>query len=322
MSEIDSEKTDFEMDWIYAQYEEGISVAAIARELGKSEAYVYAHMKRKPEKYEDVKRIREENHGLRIRRIRGLADMIRADLEDTGMDWQDNGDGVIDFHSLRHTTASLPAASGVNPKTVQAIMRHSDINLTMSRYSHVFRGAESEAVESFPDFSSQGWQKQVATGTDGKPDELPKRAYKKPAKKSDFDGIQKDADATNWQSGTERKMLNSNTRKSLKSIPLGTKKEPMSSTDTGSESNGPGRIRTSDQWIMSPPRGKGNHNQDKNLQQNQKGAYKPAYKNNIDDSMPSELVDIIEVWADLPEHIKATIKTLVSVAVKKNDEVV
>jgi len=76
MSEIDSEKTDFELDWIYAQYEEGISVGTIAKELGKSEAYVYAHMKRKPEKYEDVKRIREENHSLRIRRIRGLADKI------------------------------------------------------------------------------------------------------------------------------------------------------------------------------------------------------------------------------------------------------
>ena len=54
MSEIDSEKTEFELDWIYAQYEEGISVAAIAKKLGKFEAYVYAHMKRKPEKYEDI----------------------------------------------------------------------------------------------------------------------------------------------------------------------------------------------------------------------------------------------------------------------------
>ena len=76
-----------------------------------------------------------------------MADMVRADLEDAGIDWQDNGDGVLDFHSLRHSTASLLAASGVNPKTAQAIMRHSDINLTMSRYTHIFRGAESEAVE-------------------------------------------------------------------------------------------------------------------------------------------------------------------------------
>ena len=34
--EKQGEKKDFELDWIYAQYEEGISVAAIAKELGKS----------------------------------------------------------------------------------------------------------------------------------------------------------------------------------------------------------------------------------------------------------------------------------------------
>jgi len=96
MSEIDSEKTDFELDWIYAQYEEGISVAAIAKELGKSEAYVYAHMKRKPEKYEDVKRIREENHSLRIRRIRGLADKIVLEYLEKLAGQKDLGPADID----------------------------------------------------------------------------------------------------------------------------------------------------------------------------------------------------------------------------------
>ena len=96
MSEIDSEKIDFELDWIYAQYEEGISVAAIAKELGKSEAYVYAHMKRKPEKYEDVKRIREENHSLRIRRIRGLADKIVLEYLEKLAGQKDLGPADID----------------------------------------------------------------------------------------------------------------------------------------------------------------------------------------------------------------------------------
>ncbi len=50
-------------------------------------------------------------------------------------------------------------------------MRHSDINLTMSRYTHTYRGQESEAVEGLPDFSLPGQrgQKALATGTDGKP---------------------------------------------------------------------------------------------------------------------------------------------------------
>ena len=72
----EASRTDFELEWVFAQYEDGLSVTSIAKELGKSESYIYAHMKQRPEKYEDVKRIREENHNLRIRRIRGLADKV------------------------------------------------------------------------------------------------------------------------------------------------------------------------------------------------------------------------------------------------------
>ena len=48
-------------------------------------------------------------------------------------------------------------------------MRHSDINLTMSRYTHIFRGQESDAVAKLPDFSISSSQQQVVTGTDNKP---------------------------------------------------------------------------------------------------------------------------------------------------------
>lgn len=67
---------EFELQWIYAQYEEGRPVSEIAAEMGKNENYVYAQMRRKPEKYEDVKRIREERYNLKLRRVRGLADKI------------------------------------------------------------------------------------------------------------------------------------------------------------------------------------------------------------------------------------------------------
>jgi integrase len=181
-----------------------------------------------------------------------MADMIRADLEDVGINWQDNGEGVLDFYSLRHSTASLLAASGVNPKTAQSIMRHSDINLTMSRYSHVFRGAESKAVESLPDFTSQGRKRQSATGTEGKPLELHKRAYKKLTKKSYFDcnsmssiGFGEGQNMT----GCEQ---NRGNNKPLQMTDLGTKKEPLSSTDIGSKTNTPGRIRTCGLRIRNP----------------------------------------------------------------------
>lgn len=88
-----------------------------------------------------------------------MADMIRADCEAAGIDYEDNGRGKINFHSLRHTTGSLLAASGVHPKETQSIMRHSDINLTMSIYTHTLTGQESQAIDSLPDLSLPSNQK-------------------------------------------------------------------------------------------------------------------------------------------------------------------
>ena len=84
MAEIEV-TSDFEAEWIYAEYEAGRAVCEIATELGRSESYIYARMRRRPEKYEDVKLVREENHNGRIRRIRGLADRLILDyLEGLG----------------------------------------------------------------------------------------------------------------------------------------------------------------------------------------------------------------------------------------------
>jgi len=46
----------------------------------------------------------------------------------------ETADGVVDFHSLRATYITLLVASGVDPKRVQALARHSTITLTMDRY--------------------------------------------------------------------------------------------------------------------------------------------------------------------------------------------
>ena len=96
-----------------------------------------------------------------------VADMLKADLADAGIPYQDDVGRYADFHALRHTTASLLADAGVHPRVAQSILRHSDANLTLKIYTDVLRGRESEAVASLPDFSLTTQEHQKATGTDG-----------------------------------------------------------------------------------------------------------------------------------------------------------
>ena len=182
-----------------------------------------------------------------------MADMLRADCEAAGIDSADRGQGKVDFHSLRHTTGSLLAASGVHPKVAQVIMRHSDINLTMSRYTHTLRGQESEAVESLPDLSLPSKQAQKATGTDNSVVAgAYKPAYKKLAKTSYSDC--KVMSSIGHDGAQEKSFTRQNVEqiKSLQMAGLGTEKELMSPNDIGTKSNAPEGIRTPDLRIRNP----------------------------------------------------------------------
>ena len=50
------------------------------------------------------------------------------------------------FHDLRHTYASQLLAENVHMKVVQAQLGHSDIKVTMNRYSHLTQGMQQEAA--------------------------------------------------------------------------------------------------------------------------------------------------------------------------------
>jgi len=90
--------------------------------------------------------------------------MIQIDLKKAGIPYEIDGQ-YADFHSLRHSTASLLIQTGANVKTIQTIMRHSTAELTLSKYSHLYTGQQQAAIESLPDFQIQQAEA-VKTGTD------------------------------------------------------------------------------------------------------------------------------------------------------------
>lgn len=165
------------------------------------------------------------------------AQMLKADLADAGIVYVDDAGLYADFHSLRHTTGSLLAASGVHPKVAQSIMRHGDINLTMSLYTHTLRGQESEAVKSLPDLSIPSKESLRATGTDGKVVDTDSSAYKKLAKNSYSDSPQTSSVGTDHRSKSPGNGDGKTSHKSLDVTTLGTEKALMSPGDTGSERN-------------------------------------------------------------------------------------
>ena len=92
-----------------------------------------------------------------------MANMLRADLAVAQVEI-DPERGQVCFHSLRHSFGSMLATSACHPKVAQTLVRHSDINLTMSGYTHTLHGQTAKAVEELPNLSTPN--KDKATGTD------------------------------------------------------------------------------------------------------------------------------------------------------------
>jgi len=105
--------------------------------------------------------------------------MFKADLTAAGIDYADDAGRVADFHSLRKSFATMLIRGGVDIRTAKDLMRHSTIGMTADVYAVSVRGADSEAVESLPDFGAATAGELQATGT-GKnvgfclPNSLPK----------------------------------------------------------------------------------------------------------------------------------------------------
>jgi integrase len=64
-----------------------------------------------------------------------LCKILNRDLRLAGIPKRDDRGRTLDVHALRHTFGTLMSKGGIAPRTAQAAMRHSKIDLTMSVYT-------------------------------------------------------------------------------------------------------------------------------------------------------------------------------------------
>jgi site-specific recombinase XerD len=186
------------------------------------------------------------------------AKMLQADLEDTGIPYVDDAGRKADFHCLRHTLATALDRTGASLKERMAIMRHSDrSNLTLGTYTHVRSYDLRRAIENLPDYPWPGTRAKAvsaATGTDGEPftEEWTGKWTGKWTGNACFESTQLSAEGKELVSRRGASKNIAQTHNSLNMAGLDKNKDQLSSPDSRSKANGPGRIRTYDQWIMSP----------------------------------------------------------------------
>jgi len=80
----------------------------------------------------------------------GLVRILDRDLKLAGIPKRDERGRTVDVHAIRHTFGTLLSANGVTPRTAQAAMRHSTIDLTMNVYTDPKLLDVAGAVESLP----------------------------------------------------------------------------------------------------------------------------------------------------------------------------
>ena len=77
--------------------------------------------------------------------------MLRDDLADAQIPYENKSGRVFDFHALRHQFISNLASAGVHPKVAQQLARHSSISLTMDRYTHLQSADVTNALHELPE---------------------------------------------------------------------------------------------------------------------------------------------------------------------------
>ncbi|MCA9095321.1 MAG: site-specific integrase, partial [Planctomycetaceae bacterium] len=100
----------------------------------------------------------------------GLLRILNRDLAMAGIPKRDERGRTVDLHAMRHTFGTLLSKGGVAPRTAQAAMRHSSIDLTMNTYTDPKLLDVQGALESLPELPltpehSTSSENERATGT-------------------------------------------------------------------------------------------------------------------------------------------------------------
>ncbi len=109
-----------------------------------------------------------------------LVKILNRDLKLAGIAKRDEWGRTVDVHALRHCFGTLLSRSGVAPRTAQAAMRHSTIDLTMNVYTDPKLLDIHQAVESLPamPLNPPEWQTNrdaIAVNATGTNDSKPRR---------------------------------------------------------------------------------------------------------------------------------------------------
>ena len=124
----------------------------------------------------------------------------------------------------------------------------------MGTHCHIQTYDIRRAIENLPDYPCPGTEaaKAKATGTDGNAIPTGKPLTEKRRGIASLDSLSVSASGTPREGRELQPVGMVDSRKGLSAVGLDTKKDLLSPPDNESFKNGPARIRTSDQWIMSP----------------------------------------------------------------------
>ena len=188
---------------------------------------------------------------LAIARKQWLQEAIKNPQEYSNREQSDflvdtNHEGeILDFHSLRHTCGAWLSMTGANPKTVQQIMRHQSITLTMDTYGHMFPGQEADAVDRMRKMFAGSPEPLRATGTDDTAVE--NSEFARSARRSAQDAKPCVSGAT----GCDDEAFKPPAKKAPKPLCIADLGEEVQASATDCESSG-GGTRTPDTRIMIP----------------------------------------------------------------------